>query len=179
MRNLIDRKLSVTTMFMLAFLTAILAFGTVWSDDEADFMNEMRQIEMRASEISDYATELEFMVDHPYSDWFNHAAELRQIKQNLNEIGDEIPVLTGMNFDQEWKKEVVDKIAARTKAMKSHVEQAIDYFNNHTNMADLQNDEFELHLSAINRFAQDVDSLVDYVQTRTTMQDMHEKQMTS
>lgn len=164
------------TLFIFLLSTVVTAgsFPAVEKNkDEAEFLDILRQLDVKASQIERYARELDTYIRTAESmmyDWKSHTQQWNRIEEQLEgmtDLSDDLDELKGLN---KWQKELVKELRASIAAMTDQANDALKFLEKVQSEVQFANPEYKARVSAIHAFADDIDRMVDYGKTRWEME---------
>ena len=101
-------------------------------DFKAEADQIFKEVQADARDAMDHADTLETYIDDPYLDWYAHAEQLDDLKQDVNDIGARLCRLeTIRRAVAPWQQHVIDNIAITERLMADNAQDAIIYGNAH------------------------------------------------
>lgn len=139
------------------------------TNDKAEFLGILRQLDVKASQIESYAGELDtyIRITKPMMyDWKSHAQQWNRIEEQLEgmtNLSDDLDDLKGLN---KWQKELVKELRASIQAMAAQTNDALKFLEKVESEVQLHDPEYKARISVVHIFADDIDRMVDYGKTR-------------
>lgn len=169
--------LSTLIVILISSIVTLPAFSSSLTPDEnaaeEAILRQLRQIEINVAAVEERAAELQTMTQVPLAyTWESHHFEWRLIKSDVEEAGNLIPTLQKNSNLTEWHEKAVDRVAARLKAIAHETSEALKYIDENRQSVDFLTHEYETYISTVQNLASDVDSSIDYIQTRDEMEEI-------
>lgn len=173
-------------VFVLA--VASTGMGQQKKDDvNQQAMEWLREIQSSTVQVIDHAQKLEMMTHHAGAyPRQSHEFELLSIRDRINDIGDLVPRLQKREDAPAWQTDIIDEVASLLAAMSAQTEKAFDFVRGDpedpldpttATLADikLNSNAYEARVVSIGHYAEHINELIDYADTRAELKRMQEQ----
>ena len=164
--------LSKKTLAAITLGMALMLGSTAVAADRDSWTDVVRDVEIEMAAIAEHAAKLDQWVEMPrqFDTLTQHRYEWTGIQDRFNNVGNLIPKLQKASMNAtDWQKEAVNEMTSLIQAMKPQIETGMTYVSETATVERLLADEmYELRIQSVTRYADHIDRLIQYVQTRTS-----------
>jgi hypothetical protein len=161
--------LPVTVLSIVA-APSLVSAGADMSGDEV--LVKLREIQIAARQIKDHARKLQSMARIGSYPDTSHDYELNMIRDRINEAGKLVPELQKQTDIPTWQRDIIDDISGLLKAGASHTQTAFELAAEATEEELVVNRGYAARIAGLVRFADHIDMLVDYADTRKELKEL-------
>ena len=141
--------------------------GPAALSNTGNFQNEadtlLQDLQNRASQVQQHAATLRSFARSDEVTWQAHANQLRQVKAEINDMGQKLCRLTSMRRDlAPWQRQAVNRIAPNIRLAADNAEDAINYLNAH--QQSLWEPAYRTYVRNLDREATQVSTTVNHFQ---------------
>lgn len=166
-------------LFALTFIAGVVLAGPTHSysktadeDDNKEFLNYLRELDMVSNQIERGAVELDtFIRRHTEFTWESHAAEWRYITDDLEKMTGYVEKLRNLKDAEVWQKTLIKEIATATAALTDQADKILDDLEEQSKMEFAQN-EYKARVAAVHTYADRIDDFAKYGKIRCELEGM-------